>query len=544
MLGSAQVEFRILGPLEVRDGDRLVPLGGARQRAVLALLLTRANEVVSRDWLIDELWGERPPESAVNVLQTYVSHLRKALSADLLVTRTPGYMIRVERDELDLYRFEDLATEADGAVPAVAATKLRAALELWRGTALADFAYDPFAQAMITRLEELRLTALERRIEADLALGRHGELVGELEILTREHPLRERFRRQLMLALYRSGRQAEALATYQDARRVLVDQLGIDPSPSLQELERAILRQEPGLESPDTGTAPPEGAEPARTDRSILVVPRDDANILPLISIAEPLARRPPRELIIARLLEQDEEPAPTTARLAALRDELVGRGLQVRIAAYTSSMPGGDAVQLASEQDVDLVLVDTPDLLEDGMPDPDLEVILRNAPSDVAVLVSRGHAHREGSGAVVVPFTGADHDWSAVEIAAWVARASEARLQLVGTAADRRRGQRDASRLLARASLIVQAVVGIVCEPVLVGGGPEGVLDATSNASLIVVGLSSRWETEGLGSARLEVARSAGVPTLLVRRGLRPGGLAPQESMTRFTWTLGPNRT
>jgi DNA-binding SARP family transcriptional activator len=544
MLGSAQVEFGILGPLEVRDGDRLVPLGGARQRAVLALLLTRANEVVSRDWLIDELWGERPPESAVNVLQTYVSHLRKALPADVLVTRTPGYMIRVERDELDLYLFEDLAAEADGAEPAVATMKLRAALELWRGTALADFAYDPFAQATITRLEELRMAALERRIEADLSLGHHGEVIGELEALIREHPLRERFRRQLMLALYRSGRQAEALATYQDARHVLVDQLGIDPSPSLQELERAILRQEPALESPDAGTAAQGGAESARRDRSILVVPRDDANIQPLISIAEPLARRPPRELIVARLLEEDEEPAPTTARLAALRDELGGRGLQVRIAAYTSSMPGDDTVQLATEQDVDLVLVDSPNLLEHGVPDPDLGVILRNAPSDVAVLVSRGHARREGSGAVVVPFSGAEHDWSAVEIGAWVARASETRLQLVGTAADRRRRQRDASRLLAKASLIVQAVVGIVCEPVLTHGGPEGVLGVASNASLVVIGLSSRWETEGLGSARLEVARSAAVPTLLVRRGLRPGGLAPQQSMTRFTWTLGPNRT
>jgi DNA-binding SARP family transcriptional activator len=243
-----------------------VPLGGARQRAVLALLLTRANEVVSRDWLIDQLWGERPPESAVNVLQTYVSHLRKVLSADHIVTRAPGYLIRLERAELDLYRFEDLAAEADGAEPALAAAKLRSALELWRGPPLADFAYEPFAHATITRLEELRLTVLERRIEADLALGRHAELVGELEMLTREHALRERFRRQLMLALYRSERQAEALATYQDARRVLVDQLGIDPSPSLQELERAILRQEPSLDLPPSAprrrtplaTSPPE----------------------------------------------------------------------------------------------------------------------------------------------------------------------------------------------------------------------------------------------------------------------------------------------
>jgi hypothetical protein len=191
----------------------------------------------------------------------------------------------------------------------------------------------------------------------------------------------------------------------------------------------------------------------------------------------------------------------------------------------------------------VDLVLVDTPHLLEHGTPDADLEAILRNAPSDVGVLVSRAQ-HREGSGPVVVPFSGAEHDWSAIEIAAWVARACETRLQLVGTAADRRRGQRDASRLLAKASLIVQAVVGIVCEPVLAGGGPEGVLGAASDASLLVVGLSSRWEVEGLGAVRLQIARSAAAPTLLVRRGLRPGGLAPQKSMTRFTWTLGSSES
>jgi hypothetical protein len=247
--------------------------------------------------------------------------------------------------------------------------------------------------------------------------------------------------------------------------------------------------------------------------------------------------------LIVARLLEQDEEPAPTTERLAALRDELVGRGLQVRIAAYTTPAPGEDAIQLATEQDVDLVLVDTPGLLEHGIPDPNLGAILRNVPSDVGVLVSHGR-HRQGSGPVVVPFGGAEHDWSAIEIAAWVARACETRLQLVGTAADRRRGQRDASRLLAKASLIVQAVVGIVCEPILAPGGPEGVLEAASDASLLVIGLSSRWEAEGLGTARLEVARAASVPILVVRRGLRPSGLAPQKSMTRFTWTLGANES
>jgi hypothetical protein len=292
---------------------------------------------------------------------------------------------------------------------------------------------------------------------------------------------------------------------------------------------------------PAPALAPPTRADPVGSERSILLIPRDDATILPLVAIAESLARRPARELILLRLLEEGEEPAATTARLTELRDELAGRGLQMRIAAYTSSTPGDDAVLLATEQNVDLVLVDTPpSLLEDGIPDPDLAVILRDAPSDVAVLVPGRQRRPEVEGPVVVPFGGAEHDWSAVEIAAWTARAQGTKLQLIGTSADPVRGQRDASRLLARASLIVQAVAGIVCEPVLVRGGAEGVLEVAQAASLLLVGLSSRWQAEGLGSARLEVARSAGVPTLLVRRGLRPGGLAPQKSMTRFTWTLG----
>ena len=189
-----------------------------------------------------------------------------------------------------------------------------------------------------------------------------------------------------------------------------------------------------------------------------------------------------------------------------------------------------------------DLTLLDAPaSLLESGLPGPELAAVLRDVLSDIAVLMPGSSLHRETTRPVVVPFGGAEHDWTAVELAAWIARALGTRLTLVGTSADRFRGSRDASRLLGRASLVVQAVVGIVAEPLLVRRGSEGVLEAASDAALLIVGLSGRWQVEGLGQTRLEVARVAGVPTLLVRRGLRPGGLAPGESMTRFTWTLGP---
>ena len=223
------MEFRILGPMEVTEQGQSVPLGGAKQRALLAVLLLHPNEVVSSDRLIDGVWAGEPPATALKTLQVYVSQLRKRLGTDVIVTRAPGYLLRVDRDDLDLSRFELLVKEAKGAAPEVAAAKLRQALALWRGPPLAEFTYEPFAQTEIGRLEELRIAALEERIEAELALGLHADLVAELEALVAQHPLRERLRGQLMLALYRSGRQAEALHVYQDGRRLLVEQLGIDP---------------------------------------------------------------------------------------------------------------------------------------------------------------------------------------------------------------------------------------------------------------------------------------------------------------------------
>src|SRR5262245_17941839 len=206
------MEFRLLGALEVLGDDGApVQLGGKRPRALLALLLLHVNEPVSTDRLIDGIWGESPPASAQGALQVHVHALRKALGPDRILTRSPGYLVRVEPGELDCDRFEQL----------VAAGQPHDALELWRGPALADVAYEPFAQADAERLEESRLAALEARIDADLAAGRHASLAGELDALAASHPHRERLRGQLILALYRSGRQADALAAYRDARSAL-----------------------------------------------------------------------------------------------------------------------------------------------------------------------------------------------------------------------------------------------------------------------------------------------------------------------------------
>ena len=232
------MEFRILGPLEVDSGGKALDLGGAKQRSLLAVLLLHANQVVSRDRLVEALWEGTPPTTANKALQVHVSALRKLLGADRLETRPPGYLLRLSGDELDLARFRRLREEG----------RLRDALALWRGPPLGDFAYNGFAQAEIARLEDERVACVEDRIDQDLAAGRHVELTGELEALVAQHPLRERLRAQLMLALYRSGRQGEALEAYQAARVSLVDELGIEPGRDLRALHQQILNQDSSLE--------------------------------------------------------------------------------------------------------------------------------------------------------------------------------------------------------------------------------------------------------------------------------------------------------
>ena len=249
------MDFRLLGPFEVHDGDDAMPIGAFRQRAVLALLAIYAGQVLSSDRIIDEIWAGSPPPSALKTLHAYISRLRRALhtSADneatrgVLLSRNPGYVLTVDDSQIDAVRFERMVAEASSALgsgrPHAAADGIREAMSLWRGTALADFAYEPFAAPESQRLMERRIEAVELRIDADLALARHTSLVAELEALVAEYPMRERLWAQLMTALYRCGRQADALAAYGRVRHALIEELGIEPGPELRLLERQVLEQ-------------------------------------------------------------------------------------------------------------------------------------------------------------------------------------------------------------------------------------------------------------------------------------------------------------
>jgi DNA-binding SARP family transcriptional activator len=269
-LWLAPLRYLILGPLEIRDGDTDVELRGGQQRKLLAILLLHSGEAVSSDLLIEELWGGKPPETAAKALQGYVSSLRKQLGQETVDTVGGGYRLNVGPEDIDTGYFEQLLAEARPLERAPAALKLREALALWRGHALADFAYDDFARPEIERLDELRLVAIERRIDLDLALGHHDDLVPELEALVHAYPLRERLRGQLMVALYRSGRQAEALDAYRDARIALRDELGLEPSEELQALQRSILDHDQALAAPARVDVPdPAGAGRERESRRL-----------------------------------------------------------------------------------------------------------------------------------------------------------------------------------------------------------------------------------------------------------------------------------
>ena len=519
------MDFRLLGPLEVSEQNRSVALGGLKQRSLLAVLLLHANEIVATDRLIADLWGETPPATVAKSIQSYVSRLRREFGADRLTTRPPGYVLHVGPDELDLAVFERLRAEARRAEPARAADKLRAALALWRGPPLADLAYEPFAQTEIMRLEELRLATLEERIDADLACGRHADLVGELEALAAEHPLRERLRAQLMLAFYRSGRQAEALQVYRAAQRELADELGLEPGEELRRLERAILAQDP-----DLGAAPAPSRAPPATEHSLLVFPRGERTLEALLPLATVLAGgRPPRELILARVVAASDVGA-AARELADRAEELRGGGTAARAAAFASPTPGRDIARLAAQQEVDLLLMDAGAEPLEG----EAGAVLEHALCDVALLIG---PLRPGS--VVVPFGATHHDWTALELGAAVAAATGAPLRLIGAASDDRTDGRDASRLLADASLIVQRRLGVVAEPLLARPGREGVFALAEGAGLLVVGLSDRWREHGLGAIRTQLVSAPPAPTVLVRRGTERPGLAPDDPGTLFRWSM-----
>jgi DNA-binding SARP family transcriptional activator len=528
------LQFRVLGPLEVLVDGTPARLGGPRQRSLLALLLVHANEVVPVARLVDEVWGDDPPLTAGNVLQTYVSQLRKALGREAIGTRGRGYVVAVADGALDLRRFERHAgagaqARADGR-SSDAAAQFRAALALWRGAALSDLAEEPCARTVAARLDGLRLLALERAIEADLACGRDAELIAELDALVAAHPLHERFRALQMLALYRSGRQADALEAFRRGREALVAELGLEPGAALRDLQRAILEQDPALSAPRAPSVPaPIAADPRRVMAAAFAL----AALPALAALGEALADGSQREVVLATSVANVAQLKGAVAQLAQLCQELGERGVTARSAAFTSLTPGRDLTRLAAEQDVELLLVDAPDgLLEDAR----LLTLLDEAPCDVAILVG---ARAPRPGAVLVPFSGAGHDWAAVELGAWLARSRGCTLQLAGASTGA--GGRDASRLLANASLAVQRVLGIAAEPVIVEPAPEALVAVARSAGAVVVGLTDRWRATGLGRTRTALAVEPEVSTVLVRRGLRPGGLAPPDDGTRFTWTIAP---
>ena len=523
------MRFQMLGPLEALDGDRRLDLGAPRQRAMLAVLLLHANEIVPTDRLADELWPGELPRTAAKTIQVYVSNLRKALGAarDALETRGSGYLLRVRPGELDLHEFERLLERAPREEPADRATTLRSALSLWRGEPLADFAYEQFVQSEAARLEELRRLAVEERIEADLALGRGPELVPELESLVAQRPLEERPRAQLMLALYRAGRQADALAVFREGKRVLDEELGLELGEQLRELELAILRQDPAL----SVTAA------ARPSSSIVAVSERPAGLALLLPLAEALARGPTeRELVLAQIV-QPAEIASATRTLDEARHDLRGRGVAVRVAAFSSSSPAEDVVRLDDAPGCRLAVA----LDRRRSPQSACSPVCSPRPTcDVAAMVE--WPWDAEAGPIVVPFGAFEHDWAALELGAWAATVLDRPLRLIG-AADEGPGDRDASRLLADASLIVQHTTGVVAEPLLGRPGQDGVSELAQDAGLLVLGLSERWRTEGLGRTRSALVAAPPAPTVLVRRGLRPSGIAPPATLTRFTWSIERSR-
>lgn len=461
--------IKLLGPFEAP-----ADVGEGKPRAVLARLALEAGSVVPAHALVEDVWGTTPPPSAPKVLQAHVSALRKALGRNAIQTRGGGYALRLETD---LRRFEELAASARNDRDAASRARvLRAALALWRGEPLAEIR-EPFAPRAAARLNELRLEALSRRIDAQLELGEGEGLVPELHALVQREPLRERARAQLMQALYRAGRQAEALAVYRDGRTLLVSELGIEPGPELQDLERAILHQDPTLA--------------ARVDE-----PRD---VVVCVGVAPvQLMGALGRELVVVELTPSLVSPP-----------SLPG----VRSAAFTTDDPVEDTVRLAVEQNAELLVVrEAPSELLDA------------APCDVAL--SNG-VDALGEGPVAVPFGGGREEWPALEIGAWLARGHGLPLRLLGTEADAER--RDASRALASASLALQRFAGVAVETGLIPPGPEAIIGAAVVCSL------PRAELDATRRALL----AAPVPVLLVHGGLRPSGLAPAETRTRFRWSL-----
>jgi DNA-binding SARP family transcriptional activator len=523
------LQFRILGPLEVADDDLTIRLGGPKQRSVLALLLLNANRVVSVDRLADELYAGAAPVTAVTQVQRQISDLRKLLGPSSgIETRPPGYLIRLRPEQLDLNVFERsselarIATARGEFRKSVAL--LDDALALFRGAPMDDLAHEQFARPAIARLQELQIAAREQRGDVLMELGHIDDAVRELETMLAEHPLRESVARRLMIGLYRADRQADALAVYRRTRQALVQQLGLEPTAALREAERSILAHDPKLDPAKDGVA---------ADRdSVIVAARSGDDVDRLLSVALPLASRRGHELIVTCFVEHEHDVEPAAAQLTSRRDEWLG---SVRIATLTRGDVAADVVRLTSIYDADLVLLAAPPGIDGERLPPDVASLFASSTCDVALLA--GSAFKVSGAGITVPFAGAADDWSALELASWLAASAHVPLRLIGTGA--RRGRRDASRLLADASVAVQRVVGIAAVPVVAEPTEKGLLAATAGSDVIVVGVAPRWRADGVGATRRALLRESDVPVLLVRGGARPGVLAPREARTRFTWSI-----
>jgi DNA-binding SARP family transcriptional activator len=361
-LVEGSLEFRLLGPLEVRREGQPLSLGGVRQRALLALLCLHRGEVIAVDRIIDEIWGESPPPSARHMVEVYVSKLRQLLGSPGVVTRSPGYLLDTSLESVDVHWFEALVAEGEEAStagePQSAASRFASALALWRGSPLADFTFEPFAQGEITRLEELRLLAEEGRIDAEISLGRSAELVGELEQLVALAPFRERFRAQLMLVLYRAGRQADALEAYRRARQTLVEELGVEPGEELRDLEHAILAQEAwlgGATRVRTRVARGESRRVVTLVLAELAVSGPDADPEAL----QPLMKRPPRATVTRALHHRSTlaaapgpgaGPLPTRVHPGAAVEAVVSELAAEEVVSASAKQPVG---ALAAEEPI-----------------------------------------------------------------------------------------------------------------------------------------------------------------------------------------------
>ena len=509
---------------------------------MLAILLLDANRIVSIDRLADELYGEAAPVTAVTQMHRQISELRALLEPDraagapgsVIETRPPGYRVVVAPDALDLEYFERRAEAAGSALAAGDAEQAvrlyRDALAVWRGEPLADLVFEPFARPVVERLSDLRLAVTEQCLEAELELGRGAGLVPELEQLVTEHPLNERLRGQLMVALYRAGRQPEALEQFRAGRAALVEAFGLEPTPALKELEARILQQDPAL----AGPSHPRLAPAPRDRRTVLLAARDGAELDGLVRIGRCLAGLGRHELLLTQAVGDEASLADAVTATRVRRDELATGRVTARAAAFVSRAFGADMARLALTHDADLMVIERLEgIAPDGSVSESLALLLERSPCDVALLAASAPlAFADG---IAVLFAGGEHDWAAAELGAWLATGASARLQLIGV---RGRDGGDASRLLASASIAIQQVVGIDVEPVLADAGPDGLVAAAGSAGVAVVGLSPRWRREGLGESRRTLVASA-ASTIVVHRGARPGGLAPREQLTRFTWTI-----